>query len=82
MEAARFIPLAFALAISLSASSTETLNDINTARFFQPGWLRDGLDLVPDASNARSESQRTTSTSRVTQWLNWFNCFSGMWRRC
>ena len=72
------LPLAFALAISLIGSTAEASNDANTVNYFKPGRLSDHLDqrTTPDRSRSAAILRRTA------QWLNWFNCYSGSWRRC
>jgi hypothetical protein len=73
--------MAFALAMSLGATSTDSLAEIDAKGFFQPGQFRDSFNSI--AKTNRVESQQKTTSLHMAQWLNWLNiCFNGMWRRC
>jgi hypothetical protein len=79
---AKFVPLAFALAISLGALPVDALSDTNTASFFSPGRLAGAADLrAPDLTD-RSDRPVAAQPLRSTQWFNWFNCPRGSGRRC
>jgi hypothetical protein len=79
-HAAKLTPLAFALAMSFSASSADVLREMSTTNFFQPGRLRDSLDPLAETSLNITEGQHQTEPSRIAQWFNF--CWTGMWRRC
>lgn len=82
-ERPKFLPLAFALAVSLGGSSNEALNEASTTNFFQPGRLRHTLDVFEKTDRNLNEREVEDMPSRTAQWFNWFNgCISGYWRRC
>ena len=78
----KLMPLAFALAMSLGGSSTETLSKASTADFFQPGRLTPRGGLFSQLGGDPAEPSADARPVRSAQWLNWFNCFTGVWRRC
>ena len=74
------IPLAFMLAVAASAAEAAPQVAQDQAQLLAPGSLK---FLGGDA--ARTNAQLPdTPTARISQWFNtnWFNCFSGNWRRC
>ena len=79
---ARLTPLAFALAMSLGGSSTEAFTEIDTANFFQPGRLAHKDSLLNQRGGDAVEPAADAKPVRSAQWLNWFNCASGSWRKC
>lgn len=74
-------PLAFILATASGSSQADTPIDTNPAAFFRAGSLTDALR---ETSNVNEEGQNRSGISRVqlSQWFNFLNCFSGVWRRC
>ena len=74
-------PLAFILATASSSGHADTPIDTNPAAFFRSGSLEDALRNNPDASGG-PEGGTGPSRIRLSQWANFFNCFSGVWRRC
>ncbi|MEH2535747.1 hypothetical protein V1277_004955 [Bradyrhizobium sp. AZCC 1588] len=74
-------PLAFVLATASSSVHADAPIDTNPAEFFRSGSLADTLRSYPDASGG-TESSAEPSRIQLSQWANFFNCFSGVWRRC
>ncbi len=74
-------PLAFVLAMASGSSNADAPVDTNPATFFQAGSLADILRNSPNA-NERNEGSSGVKPIQLSQWFNFFNCFSGVWRRC
>ncbi len=74
-------PLALILAMASAASQADTPIDTNPAAFFRAGSLSDVL-RNPAHAGERTEDQSGLSRIQLSQWFNFFNCFSGVWRRC
>jgi hypothetical protein len=74
-------PLAFVLATASSSVHADAPIDTNPAAFFRSGSLADALRSNPDASGG-AESSAEPRRIQLSQWANFFNCFSGVWRRC
>ena len=74
-------PLAFVLATASSSVHAGTPVDTSPAEFFRPGSLADALRSNTDASGG-AESNADPSRIQLSQWANFFNCFSGVWRKC
>jgi hypothetical protein len=70
-------PLAFVLATASSSVHADAPVETNPIAFFRSGSLADTLRSNPEASGG-AESSRI----QLSQWANFFNCFSGVWRRC
>lgn len=74
-------PLAFVLAMASGASQADTPIDTNPAAFFRAGSLADALRNTSNVDEG-SETRSAIGPIRLAQWFNFFNCFSGVWRRC
>jgi hypothetical protein len=73
-------PLAFALAMASGSSHADAPVDTNPAVFFQAGSL---ADTLRNTSNAKGADGRSgINPIQLSQWFNFSNCFSGVWRRC
>ncbi|MGH7175624.1 MAG: hypothetical protein ACREGR_04685 [Minisyncoccia bacterium] len=79
------IPLAFALALSASASDVKAIQSQDQNELLSPGSLRRFLDTTDAAATDAAQSGNLPrSGNRISQWYNggWFSCFYGNWRRC
>ena len=74
-------PLAFVLATASSPGHVDAPIDTNPEEFFRSGSLADALRDNPDAAGG-VESRTEPNRIQLSQWSNFFNCFSGVWRRC
>ncbi len=74
-------PLAFALAMASSSSQADVPVDTNPAMFFQAGSLVDTL-RNPSNANGANDGRSGMNPVQLSQWFNFANCFSGVWRRC
>jgi hypothetical protein len=74
-------PLAFVLAMASGASRADAPIDTNPAAFFRAGSLADALRNSSDVGEG-SERRSGIGPTRLAQWFNFFNCFSGVWRKC
>lgn len=74
-------PLAFVLAATANPVNADAPIDTNPAAFFRSGSLADTLRDSP-ATNEPDASGPGLSRIQLSQWFNFFNCFSGVWRRC
>jgi hypothetical protein len=74
-------PLAFVLAMASGSANGDAPVDTNPATFFQAGSLADTLRNAPNAKEG-NESRSGANAIQLSQWFNFFNCFSGVWRRC
>lgn len=77
-------PLAFVLAAA-NPTNAATPIDTDPAAFFQSGSLADALETA-SADVKQDESGAGAGAGprriRLSQWFNFANCFSGVWRRC
>lgn len=73
-------PLAFVLAMASGSSQADAPIDTNPAAFFRAGSLSDTLRSAN--ANERPEDGSAAGRIQLSQWFNFFNCFSGVWRRC
>lgn len=73
-------PLAFVLAMASGSSQADAPIDTNPAAFFRAGSLSDTLRSAN--ASERPEDESAPSRIQLSQWFNFFNCFSGVWRRC
>ena len=74
-------PLAFILATASGSVHADAPFDANPAAFFRSGSLADALRGHPDASGG-AESGAEPSRIQLSQWFNFSNCFTGVWRKC
>lgn len=74
-------PLAFALAMASGSSQAGVPVDTNPSAFFQAGSLADTLRNAPNANRA-NDGRSEMNSIQLSQWFNFANCFSGVWRRC
>ena len=74
-------PLAFALAMASGSSEANAPIDTNPAAFFRAGSLADTFRNTSNASEGRKD-QSGIGPAQLSQWFNFSNCFSGVWRRC
>jgi hypothetical protein len=74
-------PLAFALAMASGAAQAGVPVDTNSSAFFQAGSLADTLRNTPNENRA-TDGRSETNSIQLSQWFNFANCFSGVWRRC
>ena len=74
-------PLAFALAMASGSAQADAPVDTNPATFFQAGSLADTLRNAPNANGANN-GRSGINPVQLSQWFNFANCFSGVWRRC
>ena len=79
------VPLTFAIALALSASSAEALQAESQASLLVPGSLHGLFNNIPaSAVDTEKGGNLPQSRSRLSQWFNggWFSCYYGGWRRC
>ena len=74
-------PLALILAMASGSSHADAPVDTQTSAFFQAGSLTETLRSASEA-NAEKDGGSGLNSIRLSQWFNFFNCFSGVWRRC
>lgn len=74
-------PLAFVLAMASGSSQAGAPTDTDPAAFFRAGSLADTLRNTSNASEA-SKDRSGIGPAQLSQWFNFSNCFSGVWRRC
>ena len=74
------IPLAFVLAVAASVTEAAPQISQDQAQLLAPGSLK---SLAGNAAGTNAQLPGSP-TARISQWFNtnWFNCFSGSWRRC
>ena len=78
-------PLALLLATASGTSQAGAPVDTSPATFFRAGSLSDALQNAAKASEeANEEAGGPAGPDRIqlAQWFNFFNCFSGVWRKC
>jgi hypothetical protein len=73
-------PLAFALAMASGSSQADVPVDTNPSAFFQAGSLADALRKTN--ANQATDGRSGMYPIQLSQWFNFANCFSGVWRRC
>ncbi|MFB9265851.1 hypothetical protein ACFFWD_22295 [Bradyrhizobium erythrophlei] len=73
--------MAFVLAATTNPVNADAPIDTNPAGFFRSGSLADTLRDA-SATSGRDEGGAGVSRIQLSQWFNFFNCFSGVWRRC
>jgi hypothetical protein len=73
-------PLAFVL-VAANPTNAATPIDSDPTAFFQSGSLAGALEA---ASTDAKQDARISGPRRIqlSQWFNFANCFSGVWRRC
>lgn len=74
-------PLALILAMASGSSGAVAPVDTQTPAFFQAGSLSETLRSASDAIGEKDDRSGMNSI-QLSQWFNFGNCFSGVWRRC
>jgi hypothetical protein len=75
-------PLAFVLAMASGSSSQgDTPIDTDPSVFFRAGSLADTFRNTLNAGEG-SADRSGIRPIQLSQWFNFANCFSGVWRRC
>jgi hypothetical protein len=74
-------PLAFVLAAASGSAQADAPVDTDPAAFFRAGSLSDTLRDVASRGEG-SEDKVGSNRIQLSQWFNFFNCFSGVWRKC
>jgi len=72
-------PLAFVLAVAAGSSQCHEAVDTQPTVFFQAGSLAAALNSI---DSGKSEGRSGVAPIQLSQWFNFANCFSGVWRRC
>ncbi|UQR60708.1 MULTISPECIES: hypothetical protein [Bradyrhizobium] len=73
-------PLAFVL-VAANPTNAATPIDSDPAAFFQSGSLAGALEAA-SADVKQDEGGSGPRRIQLSQWFNFANCFSGVWRRC
>lgn len=77
-------PLAFVL-VAANPTNSATPIDSDPTAFFQSGSLAGALEAATTVAKDEEGGSAPHSGPRriqLSQWFNFANCFSGVWRRC
>jgi hypothetical protein len=74
-------PLAFVL-VAANPTNAATPIDSDPAAFFQSGSLTGALEAASMDTKQVEGGSSPRRMIQLSQWFNFANCFSGVWRRC